>query len=198
MKKLISIFFLCLVSSFISGCGYTLQGGGSVLPPDVKKIYIPLVENDSTEGGVAGTLTEALRDQFERYGIVEVVDEALDADATLEARIKSVKRQSKAVTSKTEVALQYDVTMTLAASIKRRNGTLLYKNDNLALSSAFGATQAGVVSSSADFAQGVINATSLGNLDPRQLARSQEQQALQQIVSLAAQKIYQDSVAPDF
>ena len=184
--------------SALSGCGYTLAGSGSVLPPDVKKIYIPLAENDSTESGIANSLTEAFRDQFEQYGVVEVVDDSQDADATLEARIKSVKRTSRAVTSKTDVALQSDVTMAISATLTRRNGAILYQNENISISSAFGAAAAGVVASSASFAQGVISQSALANLDPRQLEQSQEQQALDQITTTAAQRVYQDAIAPDF
>lgn len=189
---------LLVLITLLAGCGYTLQGSGSILPPDVKKIYIPIVENDSTEGGIANIFTESLRDQFERFGVVEIADESQSADAILNARIKSVKRTSRAVTSRTEVALQYDVTMTVSATLKKRNGTLLYRDENLSLSNAFGASQSGVVTSSTDFAQGITDAAALGNLDSRQLARSQEQQALQQIASLAAARIYQDAVSPDF
>ena len=32
-----------------SGCGYRLQGSGSVLPPDVQKIAVAQVENNTTE-----------------------------------------------------------------------------------------------------------------------------------------------------
>lgn len=197
-QRVITFLFGVLLVSFCAGCGYTLQGGGSILPPDVKKIYIPFVQNDSTEGGIANIFTESLRDQFERFGVVEIVDDAQNADATLNARIKSIKRISRAVTSKTEVAVQYDVTMLVSATLKKKNGSILYRDENLSLSSAYGAAQAGVVASSSDFAQGVIGASSLDKLDSRQLARSQEQQALEQIASIAAARIYQDAVSPDF
>lgn len=191
----ISLFILLIV---LNGCGYTFQGSGSVLPPDIKKVYIPFVENDSTEGGIASVLTEALRDQFERYGIVEIVENARESDAELTVRIKSVTKTSRSVTSKSDIALQFDTVMLISAVLKRQTGAVLWRNDNFSISTAFAASEGGLVSSSSDFAQGVIGASSLDNLDPRQFARSQEQAALEQIALLASRRIYEDSVAPDF
>jgi hypothetical protein len=37
-----SILVLSILAQF--GCGYALQGAGSVLPPDIKKVYIPFLE----------------------------------------------------------------------------------------------------------------------------------------------------------
>ncbi len=188
----------CSIIACVSGCGYTFQGSGSVLPPDVKKIYIPLVENDSTEGGISNVLTEALRDQFERFGVVQIVESAREGDAELTVRIKSVTKTSRSVTSKSDVALQSETSMVLSAVLQRQTGAVLWRNDNLAISTAYAAAEGGLVSSSSEFAQGVIGASELDNLDPRQFARSQEQAALEQIAQLASQRIYLDSVSPDF
>ena len=81
------ISILCL----FGGCGYTFHGGGSVLPPDVTKVMIPMVENNSTEPGLGAIVTEALRDQFERFGALSVVDSYGEADAVLDAKILEIK-----------------------------------------------------------------------------------------------------------
>jgi len=199
MNRILSFFLLIIVTAtHLVGCGYTLQGSGSVLPPDVKKIYVPFTENDSTEGSLANLLTEALRDQFERFGVVEVTDSRLGADAELTSRIKSVKKTSRAVTNTTDVSQQFDTTVVIEARLIKKNGTQLWADSNLQVSSAVAASQAGLQAGSTSFAGGLTTDSSLARLDPRQFIRSQEQTALEQIALTAAQTIYNQSVAPDF
>jgi hypothetical protein len=200
MKHLFSILSLLFSVALTSllGCGYTLQGTGSVLPPDVKKIYIPFAENDSTEGSFGNILTESLRDQFERFGAVEVTDKRLGADAELITRIKSVKRTTRAVTNTTDIAQQFDTAVVIDVRLVKKNGTMLWGNPNLQVSSAVAASQAGLQAGSASFAGGLTTDSSLARLDPRQFIRSQEQTALEQIALTASQTIYNQAVAPDF
>lgn len=195
MKKL---FLIGLSALTLGGCGYGFHGGKSILPPDVKKIYIPIVENDSTEGGLSNIFTESLRDTFERYGAVEVVDNELGADAILKARIVKVTRDTRSVTSQTDQALQLDTTMTVDAELKRTTGSILYRNKSLQVSKSFGASAGSTISSSSDFASGIVSSGDLANLDPHEQQRSQEQLALQDITQRVARKIYDDAVAPDF
>ena len=192
------ISLVLFVALGASGCGYTLQGSGSVLPPDVKTIYIPFAENDSTEGSFGNIFTEALRDQFERFGTVIVSDERSGSDAELISRIKSVKRQTRAVTSTTDIAQQFDTTVTIEARLVKKNGAQLWSNPNIQVSSAVAAAQLGLQSGSTSFASGLGSASELSKLDPRQFARSQEQAALETLAQAASLKIYNDSVAPDF
>jgi outer membrane lipopolysaccharide assembly protein LptE/RlpB len=180
------------------GCGYTLQGSGSVLPPDVKKIYIPFVENDSTEGAIANLFTESLRDQFERYGVVTVTNTRAESDAELLARIKKVTRNTRSTTARTDVADQFDTTLTLDVRLLKKNGTPLWVNQDLQVSTQVAASTTGLVSSSANFAGGLTTSSELARLDPRQFARSQEQVALQTLAQNAATLIYNSAVAPDF
>ena len=192
---------LCPLVFFIlalSGCGYVFQGSGSVLPPEVKKIYIPFVDNDSTEAGLAGTMTEALRDQFERFGVVTVVENSSEADATLKARILKISKGTQATSGRNDSALSYDSTLTLAAELRRNNGQVLWRDSSLQVNRAYGATSGTVVSSSADFASGGQSAASLGGLSSREVQRGQEQDALDILAQQAAKKIYNDAVAPDF
>lgn len=180
------------------GCGYAFQGGKSILPPDVKKIYIPIVENDSTEGGLSNLFTESLRDTFDRFGAVEVVNSEIDADAILKARITKVTKDTRSVTSNTDIALQLDTTMTVDAELKKTTGQILWRNKSLQVSKSFGSSAATTQSSSSEFAGGLIGSGDLANLDPHEQQRSQEQLALQDITQKTARKIYDDAVAPDF
>ena len=133
----------------LSGCGYTFSGGGSVLPPDVKKVAIPLVDNSSTETGLSTVVTEALRDQFERFGVLTVVEEESEADAVLNARILRVQRETSAVEAKSDAALQRDTTMTLAAELRRTDGPVLWRNTKLVVTKPVAASSDASVPGSA-------------------------------------------------
>lgn len=196
MLKFICVIFGILAS--FNACGYSFQGSGSILPTDVKRIAIPNVQNGSTESGLGTTVTEALREQFERYGAVSVVEDAAEADAVLKAKIIKVAKESRTSSSRTDTALQFDTVMTLAAELRRNNGAVLWQDNNISVSRAFGSTSGVVVTSSSDFAAGSIGSADLGSLDDRDVSRGQEQDALQVLAEQAARQIYDDAVAPDF
>ncbi|MCB0310022.1 MAG: LptE family protein [Bdellovibrionales bacterium] len=183
---------------FCSSCGYQFQGSGSILPPDVKKVYIPLVENNTTEAGLAVTMTEALRDEFDRYGAVLVVEDEFEADAVLRSRILKVVSGTRSSTSTTDTALQLDTTVTLWTELSRQDGSVLWRNPNLAVTRSFATSSDVVVTSSADFAGSSIGSGDLGALDTREISRGQEQQVLEDLAEEAARKVYDQAVAPDF
>ena len=193
---------LCIFSAAVlAACGYTFQGGGSVLPPDVKRVCIPLAENDSVETGLTLLLTEAVRDQFDRYGVITVVDELKEADAVLRLKILKVKRGTGTVTSRTDETFQLDTTLTLAAELKRITGQTLWRNPAISVTRTYGATGNAVVTSSADFAGGLIGGNDLAALQAsgsQEVARSQEREALAYLSERAARIIYDSAVAPDF
>jgi outer membrane lipopolysaccharide assembly protein LptE/RlpB len=180
------------------GCGYTLQGSGSILPPDVKVVAIPIVENNTTEPSLTALMTEALRDRFERFGVVSVVDEIRDADAVLQARILGVSRKSRSVTSRTSTALQYDTTITVSAVLKKVSGQVLWRSPSMSVARSYGATSDVVITTSADFSGSTLDSDDLAGLDTREISRGQEQEALSLLSEEVARKIYDESVAPDF
>lgn len=189
---------LTSLCALLSSCGYTFQGSGSILPPDVKRISIPLVENNSTEPGLATVVTEALRDRFERFGVLVVVDELGDADAVLKATILSVKRDTHSVTSRTDTALQFNTSLSISGELRRVTGPILWRNPRLVVTKPFGATSGVVVTSSSDFAGGSLGSSDLGALDNREVSRGQEQEAFAALADDAAKKIYDEAVTPDF
>lgn len=189
---------ILILAVSLSACGYTFEGGGSILPSDIKVVAIPLVQNASTESSLTNVLTEALRDRFERYGVVSVVDDMDNADAILKARILKVTRSQRTSTSKTDTELQLDTTLTMAAELRRVTGQVLWRDNNIAVSKAFGTTSGVVVTSSPDFASGSLGAGDLGQLSNREVSRGQEQDALRALAEDVAQQIYNSAVAPDF
>lgn len=180
------------------GCGYTFSGGGSVLPPEIKRVAIPLVENSSTETGLTTVVTEALRDQFERYGVLTVVEESQDADAILNARILKVRRATSTVSARDDGALQQDTSMVLAAELRRTDGPVLWRNKRIVVTKVSATSSDTVVTSSVDFAGGTIGAGDLRSLDSREVSRGQEQEALNSLAEQAARIVYDQAVMPDF
>jgi outer membrane lipopolysaccharide assembly protein LptE/RlpB len=180
------------------GCGYTLQGSGSVLPPDVKTIYVAPVENNSTELGLSDVLTEALREEFDGYGVVSVVDRQSEADAVLKAKITAVKKATQAVRSVSNTAVQMNTTMNISAELRRTSGGVLWRMGDMKVSKSFGTDASVVVASSADFASGSISSSNLSSLSTREVARGQEKEVLRSLSEELARQVYAQAVSPDF
>lgn len=198
MKRITKRLSLLLVAILVSSCGYTFRGSGSVLPADVKNIYIPRVENGSTELGLADVVTEALREEFDSYGTVSVVEKQGDADAILKVVITDVKKSTSTVDPTTNTALQMDTTMLLGGELRRTTGQILWRENTMKVSKGYAANQNVVVTSSADFASGSISSSDLASLSSRDISRGQEAQALNNLASDAARMVYDKAVAPDF
>lgn len=192
------LIVVSVLTIILVGCGYTFQGSGSILPEDVKQLYIPAVINNSTESSLTQLLTDALQDQFERYGAVQVQDTNVGADAVLEVRIMQVRQGTRTSTAATDTALTLDTELTLFAELRRITGQVLWRNPSLTASTAFGTSRSAVVTSTAGFATGTLGSSDLAGLNERELARGQEQEALAQLCEQAAMNIYDSSVAPDF
>jgi outer membrane lipopolysaccharide assembly protein LptE/RlpB len=181
-----------------TGCGYSFQGGGSILPPEIKRVYIPVVENSSTESSLTALVTEALRDEFDRYGAITVVEESRQADAVLRARVIKVVRNTSTSTSRTDTSLQQDSVVQLAAELRKSNGEILWRNPNMRISRQFGTTRDVVNTSSVGYSSSSLGSDDLSKLSSREIARGQEEEAFSDLAEEAARRIYADAVAPDF
>ena len=198
MNTLTRLLFLPVLPILVSSCGYTFRGSGSVLPADVKNIYIPRVENGSTELGLADVVTEALREEFDSYGTVSVVEKQGTADAILKVVINDVKNTTSTVDPTTNTALQMDTTMFIGGELRRTTGQVLWRENNMKVSKGYAANQNVVVTTSPDFASGSISSSDLASLSSRDISRGQEAQALNDLASDAARMVYDKAVAPDF
>jgi hypothetical protein len=164
----------------------------------VKKIYVPQAENGSTKLGLALVVTEAVRDEFDSYGTVSVVDSQNEADAILKVRVIDVKETTSAVRSGTNTALQMQTTMYLTGELRRVTGPVLWRDNAIIVTKTFGADSTVVVTSSLDFAGGSIGAGDLSGLSSREVSRGQEASALRSLSEDAARMMYDKAVAPSF
>ena len=198
MQGILRLILLVLMNGTLMGCGYNFQGGGTILPPDVHAVYVPLVQNESSEPGLATQLTEALQDRFSRFGVLNVVDTRDMADAVLTVNIEAVRRKSSTVNEETTAALQFDTELLVSGELRRITGPLLWRSEGMLISKQFAGTQGTVVTTSSDFAQSGLNAEDIAALSSREITRGQQSEALSDLIEIAAARIYDESVAPDF
>lgn len=195
--KLLQSFIASLLI-FTCSCGYQFQGSGSVLPEDIKTVYVERVQNETTYSGVDLQLREAIKDRFDRYGVVTVVDQKDLADAVVSARILSIGTLVKDVTGRSDIELEQDLVISIFAELVTTQGQTLWRNPNLQVTQSIASVGDVVVTSSSDFAQGGISAGTLGSLGSREVARGQAQASFDDLTQEAARQLYLDAVAADF
>jgi outer membrane lipopolysaccharide assembly protein LptE/RlpB len=191
-------FFIALILLITSSCGYHLQGSGSILPPDVKRIAILPSQNLTTEPGLGVKFTEALRSRFERYGVVEIVESGADRDAELITKILSVSSETRSTSGNSDVAQELDLVVNISAELRRTNGQVLYTNPLIQRREPMATSGGLVVTTSSSFSQGNIGAQTLSGLSSREVARGQQEQVLEQVLDDVSRVVYLNSVAADF
>lgn len=198
MLKNISIFSLFSLVLFISSCGYQFQGGGSVLPPEIKTVAIPLVKNQTSSPGVELVLTEALRARFDRFAALRVVEDEDQADSILKAKVINIDSQVRDTTGQTDIALGLDIVMTVSAELLKSDGTLLWRNNNIVVIEPIESVSDTVVTSGSQFAQYGIDRNTLGGLNALEVSRGQSEQAYENMSNEVARQIYNSAVAANF
>ena len=86
MKKIKAIF-LYIFFLLHASCGFYSMAGS--IPPHIKSIAIPLMDNETAEFGLAEDITDGLLLQFNEAGILDIIDESL-ANSILHGTIKKV------------------------------------------------------------------------------------------------------------
>ena len=71
----------------VSACGSQFIGRASSLPPEIQRIAVPTIENNTFEPLLDERLTEAVKKSFMARPRLEVVNDASDADAIFKGRI---------------------------------------------------------------------------------------------------------------
>lgn len=88
-SKIPTFLFTLFVSLSLMGCvGYQL---GSMLPKDLKTVYIPNATNISKEPNIESEVTRSVVEQVQRDGSLKVVNDVALADATLEVEIRTFR-----------------------------------------------------------------------------------------------------------
>ncbi len=108
MKKLLLV--LAAGTLILAGCGfYSLAGS---IPPHIKTVAIPMVENQTAEFGIVESVTQYLQNRFVEENILRLVDED-QADSILRGTITRVDDKAATFTGN-EVVTEYEYSLTLA------------------------------------------------------------------------------------
>ena len=82
-KIIISNFFFLVIAC---SCGfYSLSGS---LPPHIRTISIPMVENETAEFGIAENISDGIQSRFNDEGILKIIND--NADSVLRGTVKKV------------------------------------------------------------------------------------------------------------
>jgi ribosomal protein S25 len=101
---------LALACALAVQCGYHLRGTGSFLPPDIKRLGVPMFKNLSTRYNLEVTLTQGVIDELVARGKVEVTSGAENVDAVLVGEIMSFSVNPIGFSSQ-NIADRYNVTV---------------------------------------------------------------------------------------
>jgi len=106
------------------GCGYGFTAGGPGFPQGIRHVFAPVVVNRTTEPGLEGVFTEALREELARAGRLG----GEGSEGRLEGELLTVGAGVAQIAPGTSGALTYRVSATLRVRLLR-DGTLLASTD---------------------------------------------------------------------
>lgn len=92
MKQLVAI---AVLAGLFAGCAGYRSGAASLYAPDVRTVYIPMIESDSFRRDLGERLTEALAKEVELKTPYKVVANP-NADSLLEVRLRNDRRTVQA------------------------------------------------------------------------------------------------------
>jgi hypothetical protein len=126
----------CLLLS-LPGCGYSLSGRGSYLPPHIKKIGVPLFANHTSVFEVEQRITERVRSELIGRGRYTIQPDRTGVDAVLIGEIVAIL-VAPAAFNQQQQATRY--TVTLVAKVEFRdvaNDKVLWSNPSMQVSEQY-------------------------------------------------------------
>ncbi|MGH7828289.1 MAG: LPS assembly lipoprotein LptE [Candidatus Binatia bacterium] len=173
------------------GCGYRFAGESDFLPQDIRTIYVEPFIDRSREIGIATELTSALRSEFYRRGRLRLVDQPEQADAILTGVVRDFVANVASVNRKDEV-LQYEAVLTLDATLRRREPSeVLWRTQGTRLTEIFAGSRAAVVTTSAEFHSGTLDALDVRRMTDIQLTETEIRAARDQLIERFAREVRQ-------
>ena len=136
MKRLQrSALFLLVVT--LAGCGYSLVGRGSNLPPEVRRVLLMPLENATPRSRVDQILTRALSTELVNRKRFEVLSSAEGADAVLTGTVSSFTLRPVTFDDEGR-ATEYEIAIVVSVKLKQvAPETLLYANDSYLFRSSY-------------------------------------------------------------
>jgi hypothetical protein len=105
----------------VSGCGYRMVGAASGLG-SVESVAVRTLRNDSFQPDVEYLVGDALRREILRRGGADLSDDPDAADLVVSGRVRPLQTSPRSFSS-VVLALEYEVTMTLDLTVRRRDGS---------------------------------------------------------------------------
>ena len=136
MKRLQRSALLLLVVT-LAGCGYSLVGRGSNLPPEVRRVLLMPLENATPRSQVDQILTRALSTELVNRKRFEVLSSAEGADAVLTGTVSSFTLSPVTFDDEGR-ATEYEIAIVVSVKLKEvAPETLLYANDSYLFRSSY-------------------------------------------------------------
>jgi hypothetical protein len=108
---------IIISGAVVSGCGYSLAGRGSFLPPSIRIIGIPNFVNNTSLFEVEKRITEKVRSEFIGRGRYTIQPDANAVDALLTGEISSIVVAPAAITEDRQ-ASRYVITVATKIEFK--------------------------------------------------------------------------------
>ena len=129
-----------LFCATLAGCGYHSAGSATHIPADVRTIAVPVFATHAQAYHTEMAFTQAVVRELDTRTRLRVVNSA-DADATLSGTILTQTSVPLTYDSTSGVTSSYLITLTARVTLTAHDGTVLYRNDNLAFREQYQSTQ---------------------------------------------------------
>ena len=127
IRKMLAAFLSLFL--FI-GCGYRFTPTGENIGRDVKKVYVAVFTNGTSEANIESVFRNAFIDQFIKGQRFKVVRDESEADALLKGDIKNLILFHLAYRGD-NFALENRITVTIALTLEDKNGKkVLWREEN--------------------------------------------------------------------
>lgn len=103
--------FTVILALAVAGCGYALAGKQNNLPDYIRRIGVPVFQNQSTIPELDQLYTQAVRTELQSRRKFTVVSETTGVDAVLVGTIQAVSQTPVAFTPGTNQASRYQITV---------------------------------------------------------------------------------------
>jgi outer membrane lipopolysaccharide assembly protein LptE/RlpB len=112
----------------LGGCGYSLRAN---LPPGIKSVHVPVLENRTQEPGIEDFITQALTQAVVTGGRLRIAANAQEADASLEGSIVEYRLVSLSFDRGANVT-QYRLIVALALTFRDlKEKKIIWKQDRV-------------------------------------------------------------------
>lgn len=141
-----------------AGCGYTLAGRGSFLPPYIRTIGVPTFTNRTTIFNLETLLTQKVRAEFIGRGKYQILPQANDVDGLLNGTVTAVTVTPVGFTTQ-NLASSYSVAMTASIEFRdQHENKVIWENPAVMFRQDYPATSGARVTDAVAFFQQDANA----------------------------------------